>query len=300
MAQQQQTPKPLMALCHDALAEGVLAKHDGKLPASWIEMFKDNPAAWEQLTEAVVAAPHAREEDRPFGPEAIVHVALTYLEDGAAYRDSEKPETAVQAVRAAALPTWFYHLLEAWLKVTRLCPTTNGDALSSYNYVGPSGGIELSFNCPRDVANLYQTIWDIAEAHGGECDTICHELTVQICEDFLLDLTHDLWDDIDYNNRILVSEGKQPIVASEMSTSRLLRHFEAIGRNCVLRHIRSWIIDSGDLQEQEMRVLLKDLALELPALQQYVPCPAFSLFFYYGENTRFWDGTSPDYETNWD
>ena len=290
---QQRGPKPLMALCHDALAEGVLAGHDGKLPASWVAMFKAHPAAWEQLTEAVVAAPYAREEDRPFGLDAIVHTTLVYNAPVDGYHESDTPEIWTSAVRAGALPLWFYHLLEAWLQLTRLCPG-GGGCQSGWNSMNASGGIELSFNSPKDVSRLYETICDIADSSDEAYDTICHNLTVQLFEDFLLDPTYELWDDIHYNNRILEKEGERPIVVSEMSTSQLLRYFHAIGRHCALKHIRRWIFNSGDLQEADMRRILHEDSLEWPVLRQYVPCPAFSLLFYFGDNNVYWTGEASD------
>lgn len=282
-----------MALCHDALAEGVLAGHDGKLPASWVAMFKAHPAAWEQLTEAVVAAPYAREEDRPFGFDAIVQLTLAYIDSENEIHQSDAAEILTSAVRADALPLWFYHLLEAWLRVTRLCPREK-KCQSGWNDMSPSGGIELSFNSPKDVTRLYETICDIADHSGEPVDTICHNLTVQLFEDFMLDPTYELWDDIHYNNRVLEKEGERPIVASEMSTSELLRHFEAIGRHCALKHIRRWIFNSGDLQEADMLRILNENSLECPVLRQYVPCPAFSLLFYFGQNNVYWTGEAPD------
>lgn len=290
---QQRGPKPLMALCHDALAEGVLAGHDGKLPASWVAMFKAHPAAWEQLTEAVVAAPYAGEEDRPFGFDAIVQLTLAYSCSENGDHQSDAPEILTSAVRADALPLWFYHLLEAWLRVTRLCPREkNGH--SGWNDMSPSGGIELSFYSPKDVTRLYETICNIADHSGDPVDTICHNLTVQLFEDFMLDPTYELWDGIHYNNRVLEEEGERRIVASEMSTSELLRHFEAIGRHCALKHIRRWIFDSGNLQEADMLRILNENSLECPVLRQYVPCPAFSLLFYFGQNNVYWTGEAPD------
>jgi hypothetical protein len=282
-----------MALCHDALAEGVLAGHDGKLPASWVAMFKAHPAAWEQLTEAVVAAPYAREEDRPFGFDAIVQLTLAYSDSGNGVHKSDAPEILTSVVRADALPLWFYHLLEAWLRVTRVCPG-GGGCQSGWHDISPSGGIELAFNSPKDVSRLYETICEIADTNGEPYDTICHNLTVQLFDDFLLDPTYELWDDIRYNNRLLEKEGKRCIVASEMSTSELLRYFEAIGRHCALKHIRRWIFNSGDLQEEDMLRILVENSLECPVLRQYVPCPAFSLCFYFGENNVYWTGEAPD------
>ena len=290
---QERGPKPLMALCHDALAEGVLAGHDGKLPASWVAMFKAHPAAWEQLTEAVVAAPYAREEDQPFGFDAIVQLTLAYNDHNNAVHESDAPEILTSVVRAGALPLWFYHLLEAWLRVTRLCPTEK-NCHSGWHDMSPSGGIELSFNSPKDVSRLYETICDIADHSGEPVGTICHNLTVQLFEDFLLDPTYELWDDMYYNNRILEKEGKRRIVASEMSTSELLRHFEALGRDCALKHIRQWIFHSGDLQEADMLRIFHENSLECPVLRRYVPCPAFSLFFYFGDNNKYWTGETPD------
>jgi len=296
---QQRGPNPLMTLCHDALAEGVLAGHDGKLPASWVAMFKAHPAAWEQLTEAVVAAPYAREEDRPFGFDSIVKITLAYSDSENADHTSDAPEILTSVVRADALPLWFYHLLEAWLQITRLC-RGGGGCQSGWHNICPSGGIELCFNSPKDVSRLYETICDIVDNTGEPhdshepYDTICHNLTVQLFEDFLLDPTYELSDDIHYNNRILEKEGERCIVASEMSTSELLRHFEAVGRHCALEHIRRWIFNSGDLQEADMLRILAEDSLERPVLRQYVPCPAFSLCFCFGENNVYWTGEAPD------
>ena len=54
MGTKRKSPPDLAELCHDALADGVLAKHDG-LPESWLAMFKAHPAAWAQLQTAVLA-----------------------------------------------------------------------------------------------------------------------------------------------------------------------------------------------------------------------------------------------------
>ena len=45
-------PRELAELCHDALAEGVIQKHDG-LPASWLERFQEDDRVMAQLTTLV-------------------------------------------------------------------------------------------------------------------------------------------------------------------------------------------------------------------------------------------------------
>lgn len=286
-------PKPLMALCHDALAEGVLAKHDGQLPESWIEMFKAHPAAWEQLTDAVTAAPWKREEDRPFGPDATVHISMTYFA-AAAMDEADRLASDDDVVRADELPTWFFHLLHAWLRANRLCPVSDGSPSSCHVHVGASGGIELAFSCPRDVSQLYRLIRDLADTKGGEFETICHELTVQLYEDMWLDPTYELWNDIHHNNRRLEKAGQRPLDTSAMSTSDLLKHFSAVGRDRARISIESWIIQTGDLWEEGMRRTLKCRSLGPETLQQHVPCPAFALHFYYCDNNVYWEGEQSD------
>jgi hypothetical protein len=46
-------PRALAELCHDALAEGVIAKHGG-LPPSWLERFREDDAVMAQLRTLVL------------------------------------------------------------------------------------------------------------------------------------------------------------------------------------------------------------------------------------------------------
>ena len=277
-------PKPLMELCHDALAQGVLAKHGGKLPQSWIDLFKAHPAAWEQLTETVTAASYASEKDRPFGPESIVHVVMSYLgEDLFGDMEHQRPEFVMRAVRADDLPRWFYHLLEGWMRITAI-----DKEASDWRIVGASGGLHLQFNTPSCVELLYNLICDTAENEGGECESICHYVTLCLFEEFYMDRTYEFWDEVRNYNKARRDQGSIPIEFKLFNTSDYLRQFKHRARTRVAETLSTWIVDSEDLTQPELLKLLDEHKLPVPQLKEHVPSPTLTLFFTYNEETNQW------------
>ena len=277
-------PKPLMELCHDALAQGVLARHGGKLPQSWIDLFKASPAVWEQLT----AAPYASEKDRPFGPESIVHVVVSYLdEDFGGDFEHQRPEFVMRAVRADDLPRWFYYLLEGWMRITAI----NKEA-SDWRTVGASGGIDLRFNTPTGVELLYNVICDTAENEGGECDMICHDVTLHLFNEFCMDRTYEFWNEVHNYNKARRDQDSIPIEFKLFNTSDYLRQFKHRARTRVAEVLSGWIVDSQDLTQPDLLKLLDEHKLPVPLLKEHVPCPTLTLFFTYNEATNeWWDGS---------
>lgn len=138
-------PAALVELCHDTLAEGVLEKHDG-LPESWLKLFRQHPAAWAQLQEAVLA-PVKRyiSNGRELTKESTLLVSWRlrpYDQENAYWLDRHSQFVAP----AAGLPKWFFILLQARLKLI----TSDG--------VDGTGGHYFEFKHPEEVANVWKEI----------------------------------------------------------------------------------------------------------------------------------------------
>ena len=275
------TPKPLMELCHDALAEGVLARHDGELPKSWIKMFKANKAAWAQLKEAMVAAPVYHEKDRFFTDEKHIHVVVAHW-----VPNEEVGSTITTAcIKSASMPPWFEFLLTAWVEANRINPI-------EYNIHRPKGclgGYKLEFNGPYDVSYLYWTIVELAENLGDVVD-LCHDLTAALIHEFSIDLSHDLHDAFRKMNLLRSGRGEVTLDFSVMSTLDRVKLFPARCHRLVGTAILAQIIEVDDLQEEDLLNRLEVFGIK-HVCKELVPSPIMTLCFTYNNETNpYWTG----------
>ena len=176
MDTRRKAPTALVELCHDTLAEGVLMKHDG-LPESWLAMFKEHPAAWKQLQEAVLA-PDGRYaiDGRGFTEESTVFVywcTRPYNHELRYHREICSHFVAP----AAGLPKWLFILLDTWLALWPFHPYEGYyyplDAMGSYGFV---------FKHPEDVADVWKGICERLPENEDDCKAIklLHDMFVAL------------------------------------------------------------------------------------------------------------------------
>ena len=168
----------LAELCHDALAEGVLAKHDG-LPESWLAMFKAHPAAWAQLQKAVLA-PTARlfPTTRELTMESTAFVSW--------YHDFSNnglgEERGNVVVPVTDLPEWLFLLLEARLNVY------TGEGYDAPVFVDSTGAYSFVFKHPYDIARRWKEVCDhLPEDEARACE-IVHDMFVTLDTESPVDL----------------------------------------------------------------------------------------------------------------
>ena len=230
------TPAPLMELCHDALATGVLERHDG-LPPTWIKMFKKHPAAWKQL-EAELLKSMGRQE------EWLTETSNVMI----LYYDSE-PECFPQKYRAfslpaKALPEWLYQLLHAYFKALYFKPfySCHPDLLKC-----GMGGYEVDFTQSGKAWEIYNRIESVcdhakgalAELHDGLIGRLFFELGVDV-DDIYEDLIHETVEDAQGPRREVKDEYK------DMDHEELFKEFPDETRDAVhkaLDHAEDWGLD---------------------------------------------------------
>jgi len=145
MGTKRKSPAALTELCHDVLAEGVLANHDG-LPESWLAMFKAHPAAWAQLQKEVLA-PDQRNllDGRELNEESTVFISWhdrLWDYDHHFYREEHGQFVAP----ATGLPKWLFILLQAHIRII-LSDDPDG-----------TGGHVFQFRHPEDVAAVWKEL----------------------------------------------------------------------------------------------------------------------------------------------
>ena len=169
MGTKRKSPPALAELCHDALAEGVLARHDG-LPESWIAMFKAHPAAWAQLQQAVLAPnEHFICDGRELTEESTVFVSWCTGPANFLARDGHDHflyDNDQFVAPAAALPKSLFFLLQARLK---MWPP---DGSQSHARDG-TGGYSFVFRHPEDVVEVWKEICERLpnEDHSPDADS---------------------------------------------------------------------------------------------------------------------------------
>lgn len=168
-------PAALAELCHDALAEGVLAKHDG-LPESWLAMFKAHPTAWAQLQKAVLAptARHGFRTTRELTMESTAFVS--WYHDFSNNGLLEERGNVVAPV--TALPKWLFLLLKARLNVY-----TWDDA---HEFVDSTGTYSFVFKHPFDIARRWKEVCDDLPEDGAH--KIVHDMFVALDTESPVDL----------------------------------------------------------------------------------------------------------------
>ena len=104
---------PLAELCHDALAQGVIAQHDG-LPESWIKLFGNNDNVMRQLRELFVRSGDPDRETMLCKTSLVGIKAI--VKGGKDKWDHDLYRWAHWQVPAERLPKWLFALLDAYFQ----------------------------------------------------------------------------------------------------------------------------------------------------------------------------------------
>lgn len=166
--------RPMAELCHDALAKGVLALHNG-LPPSWLDLLKAHPAAWDQITQEVLATPFKAELTYESG------IAITGVEDVGGDMVSEFEITST-IVPASALPKWFFILIKADLEL---------DQRLSHHERDGNGGYMLNVYDKEHIASYWHTVCDRFGANP-----IADAAMLALFDAFQLDVRVELADEL--------------------------------------------------------------------------------------------------------
>ena len=173
---------PMVELCHDALANGVLEKHEG-LPPSWIELFKAHPAAWQQLTDQVLDSKGGK---GPFEPASIISIVFVQpaFEMGRIRGEWHESEFFTVLAPGTVLPRWFAILLHAYVESVLATP---GQSLP----VDGNGGYRIRIGCAGHVANMWDVLCDDCRV-----ERILKTTRLELFDAFQLGVRHELEEEI--------------------------------------------------------------------------------------------------------
>lgn len=173
---------PMIELCHDALARGVLEQHGG-LPPSWIELFKAHPAAWQQLTDQVL---DSKRDKGPFEPSSIISIVFVQpaFEPGCIRGEWHESEFFTVLAPGTVLPRWFAILLHAYVESVLATP---GQSLP----VDGNGGHRIRIGCAGHVASMWDVLCDDCRV-----DRILKTTRLELFDAFQLDVRRELEEEI--------------------------------------------------------------------------------------------------------
>tara|TARA_Y100000389_G_scaffold53988_3_gene49810 strand:+ start:3166 stop:4002 length:837 start_codon:yes stop_codon:yes gene_type:complete len=182
---------PMIELCHDALAEGVLEQHGG-LPPSWLALFKAHPEAWQQLTDAVVASEGGK---GPLGPHSTISITVIYEAPWTGsldppfgrLRSGDFPFGRLRSgdfytmlVPLTALPRWFAILLNAYIESAMATPGANLQ-------VDGNGGYHIKLGEMSSAATMWADLND-----AWRVDRILKTTRLELFDAFQLNVRDEL------------------------------------------------------------------------------------------------------------
>ena len=171
IAKSRATPPPLANLCHRALIEGVLQLHDG-LPDDVLGLLQKHPAAWKQLTEAVLRSRGRLEVSHKMTKDSTLLLVLDGRDRLPGYSWQQDYTTLVPA---SELPEWLFLLLAFYLEAIAYADFDNHDVVPAKCGMG---AYQIDLTERDDVVPLYCEAMSIDRFTGGalqEMVEIFHE-----------------------------------------------------------------------------------------------------------------------------
>tara|TARA_B100001094_G_scaffold32388_1_gene26853 strand:+ start:1149 stop:1970 length:822 start_codon:yes stop_codon:yes gene_type:complete len=169
-------PRELAELCHDALAEGVIQKHDG-LPASWLERFQEDDRIMAQL-QTLVMESDTRED--VLKKNSLVTMVVMNSGLLSCLR--------MWQVEAGHLGHWQYALLEAYFQGMQWSEIAFNPEEDTTPEHEPLGGYQIGW----DADDLKRMWGDLVRWHHGYChrrrSSMYVELTHMLLECFGVDI----------------------------------------------------------------------------------------------------------------
>ena len=172
-------PRPLAELCHDALAEGVIAKHGG-LPASWLERFQEDEAVMAQLRDLVL---DSTKREAVLHPDSRVAIVVQYPNHSSAF--------GWWQMAAGALGGWQFALLEAYFQGLAWYgnPDPNDTCVPEHD---PHGGYRINWD-EDDWMKMWDDMVRWHECHYQEAYV---QLTHTLLDAFEIDVATAFADEI--------------------------------------------------------------------------------------------------------
>ena len=224
---------PMIELCHDALAKGVLEKHGG-LPPSWLALFKAHPEAWQQLTDAVVASEGGK---GPLGPHSMISITVIY----------EAPWTGSNAegihrsgdfytmlVPLTELPRWFAILLNAYIESVEATPGANLQ-------VDGNGGYHIKIGEMSNVANMWADLND-----AWRVDRILKTTRLELFDAFQLNVRDELESEI-------INQAQEGTPITDDDDIEILEMFDEVAAEI----LRDYIHDNASEMDEDWFAELK-------------------------------------------
>ena len=225
--------RPMTELCHDTLAEGVLEVHGG-LPESWVEMFKANPRAWEQLTNAVVQQPRTPQSDLHLaGENPLVSVTVLTHSDRPLMEGEDGIPTDVETANVwlRDMPEWFAVLLDAYYESNQRSRATGQFTAATLD---SNECMKIFLYSADGVAGLWENVVDIYRI-----DTILYPAMVKLFDAWNVDLHEQLADEIDE----AAEEGAEREFLEEADDATLVEYFEDrcqdLLRDMIVSHVEA-------------------------------------------------------------
>lgn len=164
-------PRKLAELCHDALVEGVIEKHEG-LPASWLERFKEDDRVMAQL-QTLVMESDTRED--LLTKDSLVTIVVM--------NSGRLSHLHMWQTPAGNLGAWQYGLLDAYFQGMQW----SGVACDPEEDISPEreplGGYQIGWN-----ADDLKPMWgDLVRWHHGYCKRRRSSMYVELTHTLLLD-----------------------------------------------------------------------------------------------------------------
>lgn len=174
----EEAPAPLTELCHDALARGTLALHDG-LPPTWLKMFQSHPKAWEQLQDAVVKSMGRKEEWLTEDSTVMI-----FYEDRNCTSLPNRCRTFL--VPATELPRWLYVLLQGFFQALYF---KHPDSHGVYPNKDGMGAYEVNMQVDRAAEKYFLKICSICDHAKGALSELYNSVVLRLVREFEIRLS---------------------------------------------------------------------------------------------------------------
>jgi len=239
-------PRPLAELCHDALAEGVIAQHDG-LPESWIKLFGNNGNVMKQLRDLVVRSGDNAREARLCKSSLIgIKAAAPMPGSCTKYRDQYFWEH--WQVPAERLPKWLFKLLEAYFEGLYY---TDSDIITNASQQLFEGWLIDWFT---GVEEMFEDLYGWSKSWDDERGEIYHTLVHTLIRAFDVDVL------MEYNDEIEADPEWRDVLNEDVTEETLFMivdEFQNKTHDILVREIRARV--QGE-EEDGKEAMLENLA----------------------------------------
>ena len=244
-------PRPLTELCHDALAEGVIAQHDG-LPESWIKLFGNNGNVMKQLRELVVPSGDNARQSR-LCKSSLIGIKAAVPMPGSRTKYRDQYFWAHWQVPAERLPKWLFKLLEAYFEGLYY---TDSDIITNASQQLFEG---WQIDWSTGVEEMFEDLYGWSKSWDDERGEIYHTLVHTLIEAFDVDVLMEYNDEIeaDAEWRDVLNEIFELREVTKETLFMIVDEFQHKTHDILVREIRARV--QGE-EEDGKEAMLENLA----------------------------------------